>query len=229
MLNTGKRLIVSKKGLLSTLASDDKGRPVYALEGSVFVAGAVVQWLRDKLGVIKTSAQTEQMIKGLHDTHGVYFVPAFVGLGAPYWDSEARGVICGLTRGANVRHIVRAALESMAYQTKDVFNIMQQESKTQIKALKVDGGACQNNFLMQFQADILGCRIVRPKMVESTAQGTAQLAGVTVGLWRGKKDLEKLHKKERIFVPHMSFTHREQLYAGWLKAVGQSQSTCGAI
>ena len=152
-----------------------------------FIAGAVVQWLRDQLGVIKDSGQTEKFIQGIRDTHGVYFVPAFVGLGAPYWDSDARGLICGLTRGANSRHIVRAALESMAYQTKDVFDLMQKESGRRIKALNVDGGACRNDFLMQFQADILGCRITRPKMIESTAQGAAYLAGVTIGWWSGKK------------------------------------------
>lgn len=219
VLNTGKKLIYSKKGLLSTLASDDKGRPVYALEGSVFIAGAVVQWLRDQLGVIKDSGQTEKFIQGIRDTHGVYFVPAFVGLGAPYWDSEARGVICGLTRGANVRHIVRAALESMAYQTKDVFDLMQEESKTRIKALNVDGGACRNDFLMQFQADVLGCRIVRPQVIESTAQGAAYLAGVTIGWWSGKKDLAKLRETERTFAPKMPAGRRAELYGGWLAAV----------
>mgnify|MGYP001572960467 CR=1 FL=1 len=219
VLNTGKKLIFSKKGLLSTLASDDKGKPVYALEGSVFIAGAVVQWLRDQLGVIKDSGQTEKFIQGTRDTHGVYFVPAFVGLGAPYWDSDARGLICGLTRGANSRHIVRAALESMAYQTKDVFDLMQKESGRRIKALNVDGGACRNDFLMQFQADILGCRITRPKMIESTAQGAAYLAGVTIGWWSGKKDLAKLRQTERTFVPKMSAGRRDELYAGWQQAV----------
>ena len=223
VLNTGKKLIFSKKGLLSTLASDDKGKPVYALEGSVFIAGAVVQWLRDQLGVIKTSARTEAMARGLKDTHGVYFVPAFVGLGAPYWDSDARGLICGLTRGANAKHIVRAALESMAYQTKDVFDLMQQESKTRIKALNVDGGACRNDFLMRFQADILGCRIARPKLIESTAQGAAYLAGVTIGWWNGQKDLAKLRKTERIFVPKMSAARRDELYAGWQEAVKKAK------
>ena len=224
VFNTGKKLISSKKGLLSTLASDDKGKPVYALEGSVFIAGAVVQWLRDQLGVINTSAQTGKMVRGLKDTHGVYFVPAFVGLGAPYWDSEARGLIYGLTRGANVKHIVRAALESMAYQTKDVFDLMQEESGTRIRALNVDGGACQNDFLMQFQADILGCRITRPKTIESTAQGAAYLAGVTIGLWQGKKDLAKLRQTERIFVPKISAARRAELYAGWQQAVDKART-----
>ncbi len=219
VLNTGRKLIYSKKGLLSTLASDENGKPVYALEGSVFIAGAAVQWLRDQLGVIKTSAETEKVIRGLKDTHGVYFVPAFVGLGAPYWDSAARGMICGLTRGANAKHIVRAALESMAYQTKDVFDLMQEESGTRIKALNVDGGACRNDFLMQFQADILNCRIVRPKTIESTAQGAAYLAGVTIGWWQGQKDLAQLRQPERTFFSKMSAARRDELYAGWKKAV----------
>jgi glycerol kinase len=224
VLNTGKKLIFSRKGLLSTLASDDKGKPVYALEGSVFVAGAVVQWLRDQLGVIKKSSETGTMIRGLKDTHGVYFVPAFVGLGAPYWDSEARGMICGLTRGANSRHIVRAALESMAYQTKDVFDLMQKESGRRIKTLNVDGGACKNDFLMQFQSDILGCRIVRPRVIESTAQGAAYLAGVTIGWWNGPKDLAKLRKTERTFVPKMSAARRDEFYAGWQQAVDKART-----
>ncbi len=219
VLNTGKKLIFSKKGLLSTFASDDKGQPVYALEGSVFIAGAVVQWLRNQLGVIKESSETETMVRGLKDTHGVYFVPAFVGLGAPYWDSDARGLICGLTRGANAKHIVRAALESMAYQTKDVFDLMQKESGRKIRALNVDGGACKNDFLMRFQADILGCRITRPQMIDSTAQGAAYLAGVTIGWWSGKKDLAKLRQTERTFVPKMSAGRRNELYAGWQQAV----------
>lgn len=222
VLNTGKRLIFSKKGLLSTLASDDKGKPVYALEGSVFIGGAVVQWLRDQLGVIKNSGETEKFIRGTHDTHGVYFVPAFVGLGAPYWDSEARGVICGLTRGANAKHIVRAALESMAYQTKDVFDIMRKEFNVGNRhacSLRVDGGACRNDFLMQFQADVLGCRIVRPRTIESTAQGAAYLAGVTIGWWNGKKDLAQLRRTQRLFIPKMSAARRAGLYAGWQEAV----------
>ena len=219
VLNTGKKLIYSKNGLLSTVAADDRGKPIYALEGSVFIAGAAIQWLRDELRVLQKSSDSEKMIHGLKDTHGVYFVPAFTGLGAPYWDSAARGVIAGLTRGANVRHIVRAALEAIAYQTKDVFDIMQKEFGASIKELKVDGGATHNDFLMQFQADLLNCKIIRPKISESTAQGAAHLAGVTLGIWQGKKDLARLHKVERIFKPHMPAAKRSQLYAGWKKAV----------
>ncbi|MDP2653583.1 MAG: glycerol kinase GlpK [Candidatus Omnitrophota bacterium] len=224
VLNTGRKPVYSKKGLLTTLASDDLGRPVYALEGSVFVAGAVVQWLRDELRVIPSSADSEKAAAGLVDSNGVYFVPAFTGLGAPYWDAEARGIISGLTRGANVRHIIRAALESVAYQTKDVFDLMQEEYGRRISELNVDGGACQNNFLMQFQADMLNCRIVRPAMVESTARGAALLAGVTAGVWAGKEALSRLVRPDKVFAPRMSPTVRQRLYDGWKKAVRQARS-----
>ena len=224
VLNTGKKLIYSKQGLLSTVASDDQGKPVYAMEGSIFIAGAVVQWLRAQLKCIKTSADSERAVRGIKNTNGVYFVPAFVGLGAPYWNSRARGMISGLTRGANVQHIIRAALESIAYQIKDVFDIMHKELGQKIKALRVDGGACRNNFLLQFQADILNCKIIRPKVIDSTAQGAAHLAGVTMGLWRGQNDLSKLHKQDKIFIPTMSAPIREELSAGWLKAVERAQT-----
>ncbi len=223
VLNTGKRLVYSKQGLLTTIASDDKGNPVYAVEGSIFIGGAVVQWLRDQLKVIKNAAQTEKEIKGLKNTHGVYFVPAFTGLGAPYWDSEAKGIITGLTRGGNTKHIIRAALESIAYQTKDVFDVMKKEFKIRAP-LRVDGGACRNDFLMQFQADLLGCKIVRPKVIDSTALGAALLAGVTVGIWKGKRDLKRLLKVERSFYPKMKAMKRDQLYRGWLEAVEKAKS-----
>ncbi len=219
MLNIGHKLMYSKGGLLTTIACDDQGKPLYALEGAVFIAGAAIQWLRDQLGAIKTSAESERAIKGITNTNGVYFVPAFTGLGAPFWNSGARGEITGLTRGANVKHIVRAALESIAYQTKDVFDLMQSESRTQIRELKVDGGACKNNFLMQFQADMLNCKILRPKVIESTAQGAAHLAGVAVGLWNGKDNLKKFHTPERAFKPSMSPKERNKHYDGWQKAV----------
>ena len=224
VLNTGKKLILSKRGLLSTVASDAKGKPVYAMEGSIFIAGAVVQWLRDQLGVVKKSSETEKVIKGLEDTGGVYFVPAFTGLGAPYWNAQARGMICGLTRGTYMGHITRAALESIAYQTKDVLDIMRMELGKRIRSLKVDGGACQNDFLMQFQSDILGCEIVRPKIIESTALGAAQLAGVTIGLWKNKKDLNRPHQAQRVFKPGMDNKKRKELYAGWKSAVRQTQA-----
>lgn len=224
VLNTGKKLILSKQGLLSTIASDAKGKPIYAIEGSIFIAGAVVQWLRDQLSIVRESSETEKIAKGLKDTGGVYFVPAFTGLGAPYWNALARGMICGLTRGTNPGHITRAALESIAYQTKDVFDIMRVELGKQIRSLKVDGGACQNNFLMQFQADILDCEIIRPEIIESTAFGAAQLAGVTIGLWKSKKDLKKLHQIQRVFKPKMENKKRKELCDGWKKAIGQTQA-----
>ncbi len=225
VLNTGKKLIYSKKGLLSTIACDEKGNPVYALEGSVFVAGAAIQWLRDELKVLKTSSESERAIRGVSDTQGVYFVPAFTGLGAPYWDSAARGLIAGLTRGSNVRHIIRAALESIAYQTRDVFDLMQEEFHHRVKELKVDGGACKNNFLMQFQADVLGAKIVRPRGIESTVRGAAILAGVSVGLWKGAADFKRLQETDRIFFPSMAAKTREGLYAGWQRAVQRTLLT----
>jgi glycerol kinase len=221
LLNTGRKCIYSKKVLLTTLGCDAHGQPVYVLEGAVFIAGAVIQWLRDELKMVKDSSSTEKMISGLKDTNGVYLVPAFVGLGAPYWNSDARGIITGLTRGANARHIVRAALESMAYQTKDVFDVMGQESGLRIKSLAVDGGACRNNFLMQFQADMLDISIARPLMVDSTAAGAAYLAGVSIGLWK-PQDIHKIKKIERIFKPRMSRLESRAKYEGWAHAVRQA-------
>ncbi len=222
VLNTGRKIIRSKSGLLTTLACDDQGKPVYALEGSVFIAGAAIQWLRDQLGIIKKSSETENAIKGISDTAGVYFVPAFTGLGAPYWNSGARGMISGLTRGAGRQHIIRAALESIAYQTKDVFDIIKKEYGGEITTLKVDGGACKNNFLMQFQADLLRCHIIRPKITESTARGAAFLAGVAIGIWKGKDDLIKLQSIEKTFKPKMPIAHCQKLYAGWQRAIKQT-------
>jgi glycerol kinase len=219
MMNTGKKLVYSNEGLLTTLASDFKGQPVYALEGAVFIAGAVVQWLRDGLKVIKSSAETEEIIRGLNDTGGVYVVPAFTGLGAPYWKSDARGLISGITRGTTKAHIIRACLESIAYQTRDVFDLMQKTFDGKIRELKVDGGACRNNFLMQFQADILGINIFRPKVVELTAKGVAHLAGVTMGLWKKSHDLKKQHQVDRIFIPSVKPGKRAQLYKGWINTV----------
>ncbi len=219
MMNTGKKLVVSKEGLLTTLACDFKGRPVYALEGAVFIGGAVIQWLRDGLKVIRSSAETEKPIRNLKDTGGVYVVPAFVGLGAPYWKSDARGLIAGITRGTTTAHLIRACLEAIAYQSRDVFDIMQKAFGRPIHELKVDGGACKNNFLMQFQADILGSKIIRPKVIELTARGVAHLAGVTMGLWKKSHDLKKQHQVDRIFVPAMKPGERSKFYQGWQKAV----------
>ena len=219
MMNTGKKFVCSKQGLLTTLACDFKGRSVYALEGAVFIGGAVVQWLRDGLKVIKNSAETEKAVRGLKDNGGVYVVPAFVGLGAPYWNSEARGLISGITRGTTMPHIIRASLEAIAYQTRDVFDVMQGAFGRPIRELKVDGGACKNDTLMQFQANILSAKIARPKVIELTARGVAHLAGVTLGLWKRSHDLRKQHALDRVFYPSMKPGKRAQLYQGWLKAV----------
>jgi len=221
LLNTGNKCVYSKKGLLTTLGCDAWGRPVYVLEGAVFIAGAVVQWLRDELRMVKDSASSEAMINGIEDTNGVYLVPAFVGLGAPYWKADARGIITGLTRGTNARHIVRAALESMAYQTKDVFDLMEKESGLQIRSLSVDGGACRNNFLMQFQADMLAIPIIRPAMVDSTVAGAAYLAGIASGLWK-PQDVLKIKKIERTFKPRMARAQAKSKYEGWRRAVRQA-------
>jgi len=225
MMNTGKKFVSSKAGLLTTLACDFKGRPVYALEGAVFIGGAVVQWLRDGLKIIKRSAESEKAAKALKDTGGVYVVPAFVGLGAPYWKSEARGLICGVTRGTTMPHIIRACLEAIAYQSRDVFDLMQNAFDGKIHELKVDGGACKNDLLMQFQADILGAKILRPKEIELTARGVAHLAGVTTGLWKKSHDLKKQHQVDRIFTPHMNGRERARLYQGWLKSVQRAMIT----
>lgn len=221
LLNTGNKCVYSPQGLLTTLGCDAKGQPVYVLEGSVFIAGAVMQWLRDELKMIKDSSSSEEMIAGSKDTDGVYLVPAFVGLGAPYWNADARGVITGLTRGTNTRHIVRAALESMAYQTKEAYDLMGRESGLRIRSLAVDGGACRNNFLMQFQADLLGIPIIRPSLVDSTVAGAAYLAGVSIGLWR-PQDILKIKTIERTFKPRMSRAMVKLKYDGWCRAVRQA-------
>jgi glycerol kinase len=221
LLNTGRKCIYSKKGLLTTLGCDAKGNSVYVLEGSVFIAGAVIQWLRDELKMIKDSSSSEAMALKVNDTNGVYVVPAFVGLGAPYWNAQARGIITGLTRGVNVSHIVRAALESMAYQTKQVFDLMRQESGLAIMSLAVDGGACRNNFLMQFQSDLLFIPINRPLMVDSTAAGAAYLAGVSIGWWK-PEGLRKIKIIERTFRPCLSRKESLLKYDGWCHAVRQA-------
>jgi len=209
--------------LLTTIACDAKGQPVYALEGAVFIAGAVVQWLRDELNVIANAAASEAMVRGSKDTNGVYFVPAFTGLGAPYWDPQARGTITGLTRGANVRHIVRAALEAIAYQTKDIVEAMDKDYGGKIQRLAVDGGACRNGFLMQFQADILSIVVIRPRMVDSTVAGAAHLAGVTSGLWQ-RKDLNAMRGVDREFKPVMPRKVAVEKYALWQAAVRKARA-----
>jgi glycerol kinase len=211
LLNTGSQAVSSEKGLLTTLACDATGEPVYALEGSVFIAGAGVQWLRDKLKIISSATETEALARSVEHTEGVYFVPAFVGLGAPYWDMEAKGAILGLSRGAGIPHIVRAMLEAIAYQTRDMVDLMAQESGIPIPELRVDGGACANAFLLQFQSDLLQIPVDRPENIESTALGAGFLAG------RFLKVLESsTRKSERRFYPERS---RESEYQGWKKAV----------
>jgi glycerol kinase len=199
------------------------GNPSYALEGSVFIAGAAVQWLRDELKFIQTAAESEKWARKVSDTGGVYFVPAFVGLGAPYWDSGARGTIIGITRGTTRSHIIRATLEAIAYQVKDIVEIMQEETGQRLSSLRVDGGACRNNFLMQFQADILKTKIIRPRITETTAKGAAMLAGLAVGFWK-TAELKKTLSIEKTFLPHMKDVASTKLYAGWKKAVEKARS-----
>lgn len=222
LMNTGEKIVPSKKGLLTTIAWGVDGKVEYALEGSIFVAGAVVQWLRDEMKLISTAAESEYFAQKVQDSNGVYLIPAFVGMGAPYWDSYARGTMVGLTRGANRNHIIRAALESIAYQTRDVLEAMEEDSGIKLRTLKVDGGAVANNFLMQFQADILGVDVYRPDIIETTALGAAYLAGLGVGFWTDKDEIAKRWKVDRVFKPEMEVERQEILYQGWRKAVERS-------
>jgi glycerol kinase len=221
LMHTGARLPVSRNRLLGTRAASTGSEAQFAIEGSVFVAGAAVQWLRDKLGLIGTAAESEPVAASVPDTGGVYLVPAFVGLGAPHWDGAARGIICGLTRSSDRAHIVRATLESIAYQTRELIDAMQADAGERISELRVDGGAAANNFLMQFQADILDCPIVRPADIETTALGAAYLAGLAVGFWKSVSEVENFWRAERRFEPAMDGTTREGLFSGWKEAVGR--------
>ena len=223
LLNTGDRPVVSRHGLLTTLAWRIAGRTTYALEGAVFIAGAAVQWLRDGLGIITTAAETEALARSVADTGGVYFVPAFVGLGAPYWDQHARGVIIGLTRGTTRAHVVRAALEAIAYQSRDVLDAMAADAKASLGALKVDGGAVANDFLCQFQADVLDATVERPAVIETTALGAAYLAGLGSGLWRSLDAVAAQREIERRFTPSMTPTARADGFAGWRRAVERAR------
>ncbi|MGH4120530.1 glycerol kinase GlpK [Clostridium sp.] len=223
LMNTGEEAVESKNGLLTTIAWGVDGKVEYALEGSVFIAGAAIQWLRDELRMIDNAADSERYATAVEDTNGVYVVPAFVGLGAPYWDAYARGAIVGLTRGAKKEHLIRATLESIAYQTNDVLKAMQEDSGIELKALKVDGGACANNFLMQFQADILGVQVDRPEIIETTALGAAYLAGLAVGYWKDKQDIRSNWALSKSFVSNMEEDRRAELLKGWHKAIGRSQ------
>jgi len=224
LMNTGSKAVASQNGLLTTIAWGLDGKVEYALEGSIFVAGATIQWLRDGLKLIEKASDSEKHAASVASTDGVYLVPAFVGLGAPYWDMEARGAIFGLTRGTTQDHFIRAAVESLAYQTKDVLEAMEADSSIQLQKLAVDGGAVANNFLMQFQANLLGAAVDRPRVLETTALGAAYLAGLAVGYWAGKQDIIQNKVIERTFESSMESAERDGLYEGWKAAV---QATMG--
>ena len=223
LINTGEKAVPSKNKLLTTIGWGIGNKTIYCLEGSIFVTGAAVQWLRDGLKAIKASSDVEALAATEPDNGGVYLVPAFVGLGAPYWDPYARGTIVGLTRGSTMGHVARATLESMCYQTRDVLEAMDADSGVSAKTLRVDGGAVANNLLMQFQADILGVPVQRPKVAETTALGAAYLAGLAVGFWASQEEVAKQWAIDRTFEPQMSADQRESLYADWKKAVQRSQ------
>lgn len=223
LMNTGEKMVKSKNGLVTTIAIGMDNKVQYALEGSVFVGGAVVQWLRDELEMISDSSDTDYFATKVEDNGGVYVVPAFVGLGAPYWDMYARGTIVGLTRGTNKNHIIRAALESIAYQTKDVLDAMVDEVKEDIKCIKVDGGASKNKFLMQFHSDIVGKKVIRPIITETTALGAAYLAGLAVGFWKDKDEISKFWYSSEEFNPNLDEEKREKYCKGWKKAVYRSK------
>lgn len=224
LMNTGEKAVKSENGLLTTIAFGIDGKVEYALEGSIFIGGAAIQWLRDELRMLKDSPESERYATAVEDTNGVYMVPAFVGLGAPYWDPYARGAIVGLTRGATKEHFIRATLESLAYQTYDVLNAMREDSGIDLKALRVDGGASANDFLMQFQADILGVPVQRPEVIETTALGAAYLAGLAVGYWKDKKDVAQNWAISKTFEPDMTKERREELLEGWHEAVKRSMN-----
>ena len=224
LMNTGKKPVRSRSGLLTTVACGPDGRACYALEGSVFIAGAAVQWLRDELKILENARDSEKAARRVEDTGGVYLVPAFVGLGAPYWDSGARGALLGLTRGTNRDHVIRAALEAMAYQTRDLVAAMEKDSGTKLQELRVDGGASANDFLMEFQASLLGVEVDRPKMVETTALGAAFLAGLGSGFWKGPEALARVRKVDKRFAPAMKKKQVAALVAGWKAAVARVRS-----
>ena len=219
LVNTGEKPVFSNNGLVTTIAWGIGGKVYYAMEGSVFVCGAAIQWLRDELDILEKAADSEKMALSVPDSNGVYVVPAFVGLGAPYWDPYARGAVLGITRGANKNHLVRATLESMAYQTKDLLDAMAGDMGRNIHSLKVDGGASANNFLMQFQSDILGCQVKRPRCIETTSLGAAYLAGLATGYWKNKEDVLENWQVDRTFEPDMDAGKKEELLSGWKKAV----------
>ena len=219
LMNTGKEPVESKNGLVTTIAVGYEDHVEYALEGSIFVAGAAIQWLRDELKVITNAAESQQYAETVPDTAGAYVVPAFTGIGAPYWNQRARGAVLGVTRGFSRSHLVRATLESLAYQTYDIARAMEQDSGITISELKVDGGACANDFLMQFQADLIGCDVYRPNCIETTALGAAYLAGLAVGYWEDIEDIRRNWGVDRVFTPSMEEQRRKELIRGWHKAV----------
>jgi glycerol kinase len=224
LMNIGDQFIESKNNLLTTIAWKINGEIQYAFEGSIFIGGAVVQWLRDGLGIIKTSADVEQLATSVKDTGGVYFVPAFAGLGAPYWDPEARGTIVGLTRGTTAGHLARAALASIAYQTMDVLKAMEADAGMPIKELRVDGGATANDLLMQYQADVLNCKVIRPNVVETTALGAAYLAGLAVGFWKDVAEIQQLWQSEKEFIPAGNPEDIKADIEGWKRAIHAAKS-----
>ena len=224
LFRSGNTPKASKNGLLTTVGWRIGGKTTYGLEGSVFIAGAVVQWLRDSLQIIATSGEVETLAGSVADSGGVYMVPAFVGLGAPYWDSSARGAIFGLTRGTTRAHIARAAVDSIAYQSRDVIEAMRKDSGLSLETIRVDGGATRNGALLQFQSDILGARVLRPVVAETTALGAAYLAGLATEVWADQDDIQKLWALDRTFTPTMDAARRESLYAGWTEAVSRTRS-----
>ena len=223
LMNIGENYIKSNNGLLTTIGIGLNGKVEYALEGSIFIAGAVIQWLRDEMKFFSDAADTEYFARKVKDNGNVYLVPAFVGLGSPYWDMYARGTIVGLTRGSNRNHIIRAALESIAYQSKDLIEAMQEDSGLKLTTLRVDGGAVKNDFLMEFQSDILNTNVHRPEVVETTALGAAYLAGLAVGFWKDKEDIKKHWKLDREFTPNLDDELRTKYYKGWKKAVEKAK------
>ena len=222
LMNIGKEVMKSKKGLLTTVAWGLNGEVTYALEGSIFIAGAGIQWLRDELRLLYDASLSEQYANLVDDTEGVYIVPAFTGLGAPYWDMNAKGAMFGLTRGTKREHIIRATLESIAYQCVDVFNCIEEDTNIKIQNLKVDGGASANGFLLQFQSDMLNTEVIRPKVLETTAMGCAFLAGLAVGFWKSTDEIKKIWELDRKFEPKMNETVRDEKLKGWHKAVSRT-------
>jgi len=224
LLNTGSEPVVSSHGLLTTIAWQIGGATTYALEGSVFIAGAAIQWLRDGLGLIRSAAESQALAESVPDTGGVHFVPAFVGLGAPYWDMYARGTIVGITRGTTGAHLARAALEAIAFQSRDVLEAMAADAGMAVRALRVDGGAAANDFLCQFQADVLNVAVLRPRVIETTALGAAYLAGLGAGVWRSLGEVERRWTLERRFEPRWNETTRASRYDGWRRAVERAKA-----